>query len=260
MQMFEHAIRLDPNFALPHAGIANVCGMQFELHGRDPRWVEKGLAAANRAFELEPQLPEALSARARIFLAQQNYDEAIKFAYKAIERKQDCDGAWDVLGRALFTADRWKEAAEVVDRATEASADDYNVYIPYMNCLSSMGETERANKLRQRHINVLEQQVDMVPEDVRARILLANNHAYFGNKSEAAQHLEKAVAMRPNDPNTLYNAACTYGLLEMKTEALAMLKRASETGFTDMEWVSRDTDLACLHGDPEFERLIAPKK
>ena len=37
---------------------------------------------------------------------------------------------------------------------------------------------------------------------------------------------------------------------------IAMLKRATETGFSDMEWVSRDTDLACLHGEPEFERLI----
>ena len=256
VQMFEHAIRLDPNFALPHTGIANVCGMQFELHGRDPRWVEKGLAAANRAFELEPQLPEALTAHARIFLAQQNYAESIKFAYRAIELKQDCDGAWDVLGRALFTADRWKEAADVADRAMEASGDDYNVYIPYMNSLSSMGEIERANKIRQRQISVLEQQVDMVPEDVRARILLAGNHAYFGNKNGAAQQLEKAVAMRPNDPNILYNASCAYGLLEMKGEALAMLKRAAETGFSDMEWVSRDTDLACLHGDAEFERLI----
>ena len=259
VQMFEQAIRLDPNFALPYAGIANVCGMQFELHGRDPRWIEKGLAAANRAFEIEPQLPEAIVARARVFLAQQNYAEAVNSARRAIERKRDCDGAWDVLGRALFTADRWKEAAELMDRAIESSGDDYNVYIPYMNSLLSLGELERANKLRQRFIAALEQQIDLVPEDVRARILLATSYAYFGNKTDAVQQLEKAIAMRPNDPNALYNAACTYGLLEMKAEALAMLKRAAETGFSDMEWVSRDPDLACLRGDPEFEILVREK-
>jgi len=45
----------------------------------------------------------------------------------------------------------------------------------------------------------------------------------------------------------------------MKPEALAMLKRAAETGFSDMEWISRDPDLASLHGDAEFEQLIAGK-
>jgi tetratricopeptide (TPR) repeat protein len=56
-------------------------------------------------------------------VAQQNYDEAINYAYKAIERKRDCDGAWNALGRALFTADRWKEAAELADQAIESGGD-----------------------------------------------------------------------------------------------------------------------------------------
>ncbi len=66
--------------------------------------------------------------------------------------------------------------------------------------------------------------------------------------------------MRPNDPNVLYNAACTYGVLEMKAESLAMLKRSVEAGFTDIEWISRDTDLACLRDEPEFKRLVEPRK
>ncbi len=256
LQMFEHAIKLDPDFAPAHAGIANVCGMLFELHGRDPRWIEKGLNAANRAFELEPQLPEALSARARVFLAQKQYSDAIDYARKAIDRKLDCEGAWDVLGRALFTADRWREAAELADRAVEVCGDDYNVYIPYLNALSALEETDRVNMLRKKLINTLEHQIDVVPEDVRARMLLANTYAFFGNKKDAAQQLEKAVAMRPNDASTLYNAACTYGLLELKVEALSLLRRAIDSGFSDIEWISRDTDLVCLHGDPDFERLF----
>ena len=256
MQMFEHAIKLDPSFALAHTGIANVCGMQFELHGRDARWIEKGLAAANRAFELDPQLPEALAARARIYHAQQKYDEAIQYARMAIERKSDCESAWDILGRALFSSDRWDEAISLMDRALAAAGDDYNVFIPYVNALSAGGDPARALALRERQCSVLEQHLDLVPEDVRARILLATTYAFLGKRSEASEHLEKAVAMRPNDPNVLYNAACTYGLMQMKNEALMMLAKSAETGFSDFEWASRDPDLASLHDEPEFKRVL----
>jgi serine/threonine protein kinase/cytochrome c-type biogenesis protein CcmH/NrfG len=257
MQMYEAAIRLDPEFAGAHAGIANVCGKQFDLHGRDPRWIEKGMAAANRAFALDPQLPEALVARARIFYAQQQYNEAVNYARMAIDRQPDTEGAWDVLGRALFASDRWKEAIAEVDQALKCCGDDYNVYIPYTNCAGALGDHALAAKLREIQIPVLEQQTGLVPEDGRARILLACNYALKGNRQGAAQELEKAVAMRPNDPNTLYNAACTYGVMDMKAESLAMLKRAIETGFSDLEWISRDTDLACLHDEPEFKALCS---
>lgn len=260
MQMFEHAIQLDPNFVAAHAAIADICGMQFELHGRDPRWIEKGVAAANRSFELDPKSADALAARARICHVQQQFDEAIKHARIAIDRKPDFESAWDVLGRALFSSDRWQEARDLADRALEVAGDDYNVPIPYINAVQALGDEELTKRLTQRHVRVLEQQVDTAPEDARARMLLASRYAAYGRKNDACQHLEKAVAMRPNDPNTLYNAACTYGNLQMKQEALNMIKRAVETGFTDTEWISRDPDLACLHGEPEFEHLIEKKR
>jgi len=256
MQMFEQAIGLDPNFALAHAGIAQVCGVLFELHRKDPRWVEKGTGAAQRALEIEPDLPEGLVAQARLFYAQQKYNEAIAWVHRALERKPDCDDAYNVLGRTLFASDRWQEAAALVDRALEANGDDYNVYIPYMNCLAALGDTEGARRLRQKEAEVLERQIAMVPEDARARILLATDYASRGKKEAAAEQLASAVGMRPNDPNTLYNAACAYGLMSMKPEALAMFKRAVEAGYSNLAWVSRDTDLACLHDDPEFQRLI----
>jgi serine/threonine protein kinase/cytochrome c-type biogenesis protein CcmH/NrfG len=260
MQMFEHAIKLDANFALAYAGIANICGMQFELHGRDPHWIEKGIVAANRSFELDPQNPEVLAGRARLCHAQQKYDEAIRLAQMAIDRRSDCQSAWDILGRALFSSDRWQEAANLAERAADAAGDDYNVYIPYINAVSALGDKKLAAKLIDRHTRVLEQQIDTVPEDVRARILLAPRYAGLGRREESAQQLEMAVAMRPNDPNVLYNAACTYGVLDMKAECLGMLKRAIETGFTDVEWISRDTDLSCLREEPEFKRIIEIRK
>ena len=102
LQMFEQAIQLDPNFALAHAGIAYMCGMIYQVREQNPKWVERGLEACDRATALAPDLPEVLVARARIFYAQKKYDESAMAAQRAIERKPDCEGSWNILGRAYF--------------------------------------------------------------------------------------------------------------------------------------------------------------
>jgi len=256
LQMYEHAIMLDPEFALAHAGIAHACGTVYEWHERHERWIERGLAACERALALDPHLAEGLCARARMFYAQRKYDEAIQYAKMAIERKSDCPGAYNILCRSYFSSDRWKEVAALVERAVEANGDDYNMYPALINAMENLEDMGSARRLRERTVRVLEQQIELVPEDVRARILLANNYAFLGKQAEAIRELQTAVTLRPNDSNILYNAACTYAIMEKKTESLALLRKARETGFFNWDWVARDPDLVCLHGEPEFERLL----
>jgi TolB-like protein/Flp pilus assembly protein TadD len=259
LQMFEQAIKLDPEFALAHAGVANVCGMIFELREQHPRWIERGLTASDRALALDRQAAEVLAGRARVYYAEKKYDQAAQYARMAIERKPDCEGAYNILGRALFASDRWEEAAAIVEKAIEANGDDYNTYIPYTNALARLGRTEQADGLGRRQVMALEQQLELVPEDVRARILLANRYATFDRRDDAVRQLEMAVALRPADGNVLYNAACTYGLLALKPEALAMFKRAVEAGYGNMEWAARDQDLISLHDEPDFRQLVGLK-
>jgi hypothetical protein len=67
------------------------------------------------------------------------------------------------------------------------------------------------------------------------------------------------VALRPNDSNVLYNAACTYAVLGKKAEALDRLRRALAFGYANADWPRQDPDLNCLHDDPEFVKLFPPK-
>jgi serine/threonine protein kinase/tetratricopeptide (TPR) repeat protein len=256
LQMFDHAIELDSNFALAHAGIAHLCGLIYEIREQSVAWIERGLASCDRALALAPDLPEVMVARARLFYAQKKYDECALMARRAIERKPDCDGSWNILGRALMTSNRYKEAAELVEKALEANGDDYNVYVPYMLCMERIGLKKEAGVMRERMSKVLRQQLELVPEDVRARILLATNLASVGEADESMRHLQTAVVLRPKDGNTLYNAACTYGVLGKKPEALETLKKAIAAGYGNLNWAARDTDLDCLHDDPEFRAIV----
>jgi len=178
-------------------------------------------------------------------------------AQRAIERKPDCDGSWDILGRAYFASDRFEEAAALTERAIEANGDDYNTYIPYGRVLRNLGRQKEAEHVTERFIKALRQQLEIVPEDVRARILLATQLASFKEyEDETIRHLQTAVALRPGDPSTLYNAACTYGVLGKKAEALETLKKAFAMGYSNQDWAARDTDLVCLHDNPEFQKLV----
>ncbi len=256
LQMFEHAILIDPGFALAHAGIANACGLVYEWHDKEQPWLERGRAACEKALAIDLSLPEALVARARLSYTQRRYEESLRDVRRALELKKDCDGAYNILARSLFESDRWAEALESVHQAIALNGDDYNVYVPFTNMYEGLGRTEDAARLREREIGVLEQQLRDVPEDVRARVLLAADYAATGRHDEAGRELQKAVDLRPHDSNILYNAACTYGVMKRKAEALEMLRRARAAGYVNTDWIRRDPDLACLHGEPEFEKLF----
>ncbi len=257
LQMFEQAIQLDPNFALAHAGIAHLCGLIHEIREQNPKWIARGMAACDRANALAPELPEVLVAHARLSYAQKKFQETAVLAQRAIERKSDCEGSWNILGRAYFASGRFQEAAALTEQALEANGDDYNTYVPYSRALERLGRKKEADDLHQRFIKVLRQQLELVPEDVRARILLATQLASIEEYAdEAVRHLQTAVALRPNDPSTLYNAACTYGLLGKKREALETVMKSFAAGYSNREWAANDTDLDCLHDEPEFRKLV----
>ena len=256
LQMFEQAVGRDPNFALAHAGIANVCGLIYELREKHQRWIDRGLTACERAMALDPGRAEVLAARARMYYAQMKYDDAVAYARLAIDRKPDCEGAYNVLGRAYFASDRFEDAALIVEQALEANGDDYNTYIPYRVCLERLGRKAEAQRVRERQMRALERQLELVPDDVRARILLAVQYAFFQRADDAIAQLQRAIHLRPDDGNTLYNATCVLGILGRRAEALEMLRRAIAAGYGNFDWVRRDPDLALLREDPDFKQLV----
>jgi len=259
LQMFENAVILDPNFALAYAAIANVCAQNHYNYGRDPVWMERAMKASQTAVVLRPDLPEVQVAQAWILYANNKYDEAVAVVQKAIDRKRDCEGAYYILGRTLFSSGRYQEAANIADAAVEASGEDYNIYVPIMNALGALGKEEALRNIRQRRVSALERHLHQVPEDARARILLAGDYAEMNRLEEAVRETNLAITLRPNEATVLYNAACSFCLMKRKPEALEALRKAWDAGFRDPDWARRDPDLALLHGDPEFERLYPEK-
>ena len=255
LQMFENAVAMDPSFALAFAACANACAMFYCNYSRDAIWVERARNASGRAVALRWDLPEVQVSQAWVLYATELHDEAVRMVEKAIERKKDCEGAYYLLCRALFSAGRYQEVVNVMEQAVEVSGEDYNVYVPIANSLGALGKKDDYRNLLLRRIVALENHLKQVPEDARARILLAADYAELDRVDDSLRELNLAITLRANEASILYNAACTYALLKKKPEAMDTLRKAWEAGFKDSTWVRRDPDLVLLREEPEFEKL-----
>jgi tetratricopeptide (TPR) repeat protein len=190
-----------------------------------------------------------------VLYASGKLDEVIRVVQQAIDSKPDCESGYYLLGRALFATGRYQQLADIAEVAVLAAGEDYNVYTPIQNALGALGKTETVRNLRQRRTQVLETHLRSVPEDVRARVMLAIDYAILNRTDEAMREVNLAMALRPDDGLVLYNVACAYCKMNKKAEALDVLRKAWEAGFRDAEWARRDPDLVLLHDDPEFARL-----
>ncbi len=255
LQMYENAVTQDPGFALAYAAIANVCAYYHANYAREQVWIDRARVAAERAMALQPDLPEVMVAQAWILCAKGQYDDTVAIVRNVIAHKRDCEGAYYLLLRALFASGRYQEVANVAEEAIEASGTDYNVYVPIMNSLGALGKQEALKNIHQRAVQAMEVHVRQVPEDARARILLASYYATDGRQDDAMREANLAMLLRPNEATVHYNAACTFCTMNKKAEALDAIAKAWRNGFKDSDWARRDPDLAILHGDPEFEKL-----
>jgi tetratricopeptide (TPR) repeat protein len=258
LQMFENAVVIDPRFALAHAAIANVCAQFHNYYDRDPKWIDRAVAAAQRAAQLQANLPEVLVAESWILHTESKHDEAIEKLKAVIERSPGTDGVYYLLGRSLFATGRYQEAVEMAEDAIKAAGDDYNMYVPIAMAMGALGKQEAQRNLMVRHIEVLEAHLRNVPDDARARSLLAMDFAIMGRVEDADREVDMAMALRPSDGVILYILACILCRLDRKEEGMNALRRAAKGGFVDGSWARRDPDLQILHGDPEFERLFPP--
>jgi serine/threonine protein kinase len=255
LQMYENAVALDPDFALAHAGLANVCAQYYYHFERQQQWIDRAVAATKKASTHGHDAPEIDCAEAWVIFAEGRYDESAEKIRKALSRAPDLDGGYYLLGRALFAAGRYQEVVDIMEEALAHAGENYNTTIPIHNALGALGKKDALNNYMHREIAVYEDQVKKVPEDARARVLLAGDFAIQGRFEEAKREAEMAMVLRPDDSMILYNAACVFCLMNNAADALVAIRKAWESGYRDPIWTRQDPDLALLHGEPEFERL-----
>jgi adenylate cyclase len=172
---YERAVELDPQFALAWAGLAqtHVWYCNYATEGGQ-KGFNAHLAAAREAVEralaLEPDLPDALFARAMI---QTNFD-------------------YD-----------WRGAAETLRKALALAPQDPLLLMQAGNLAGARGEKTQALDFDRRA-------VALDPVNAQARAFLAGSLSVSGKQKEARTEYAREIELNPSAPNSHAGVGLTY--------------------------------------------------
>lgn len=106
-------------------------------------------------------------------------------------------------------------------------------------------------------IRFLEGLVRRDPAYIEALQLLGDDYTRRGRVADGLSVDIQLKTLRPNDPDVLFNLACSLALSRDFEAAADELCRALEAGYRDFRWMSRDPDLAALKKHPAYRRVRA---
>jgi len=251
------AIALDSEFALAHAALVECLGRRGTAWWAGREVLELARPSALRAIELDPELPEAHMAMGFLYRLEGNA-EALLREIRAAARPDATDPLllqW--AGWTYMTLGRPEEAVGILERAHRLHPRHYRIASSLIDCYLMLGRREDEQRLLARVREILIETLDREPDNVDARIILAISLAQSGNAAAGIAQAERAIGLTPDDARVRYNAACTFahaGEAERAIEQLKVMVGMVPNYLND--WVSRDPDLASLHGHPEFVRMF----
>jgi len=201
LEYFQKAVEADPEYALPHTGIADVhviLAIYGLLNAEDAGRIAK--EAVDQALALDPQLPEAYFSQGN-FRGVFHYDwnGASRLLKHALELKPDFAAAhiWIALGLVL-EGERIEEGLEHARAA--CALEPHSPHTPYI-------------------------------QDVAGNVF-----TMAGRYGEALGHFQRALELEPEDVMALYGAGNCLSALGRHPEALAALEKAAGLSHR-MPWV-----------------------
>ena len=253
-QMFERAIKLDPDFAGAWAGLATAHVHLFSWKGCEPD-LQKARDASTRALALDPELAEAHVAAGQGLSMDQRYAEAAAEFERAIELDPALFDAYYYYARSCFKAGDLENALQLFRRAQSVRPEDYQSCALISLVLRQLGHRDEARGADQIALASVTRHLDLNPDDARAYSLGAGVLGRLGHVERAKQWSEQALSLASDDDAVIYNAACALAVLGEIDRALDALELAIDAGLTGGDWVPRDPDWERLRDHPRFQAL-----
>lgn len=192
-EFFTRAVELDPNFASAYVALSENHSQIFHFRGdRSPQRLANAIAAALRALEIQPDLPEGHRALGLYYYwGQRNYKQALsEFSLAAAGRPND-PLIISSIGLVLRRQGRWPEAMDAFLRVRQLDPKDDINAVDLASTCSRMRRYEDG-------MNYCRRAIDLAPEDIFPYILLAKTLRTGQGSIDGAR--EVLDAMPDKDP------------------------------------------------------------
>jgi serine/threonine protein kinase/tetratricopeptide (TPR) repeat protein len=250
LELFRQAVEADPLYALAYAGIAEgYAPLAFYCHLAPRDAAPKAKAAAEKALEIEPELPEALTVLGAM---KASYDWDVTGAETLLRRAVANDPRYprarQSLAECLTITARYAEACEEVQRALDL--DPLSLHVN-----AAVVMDYYFARLYDEAINHAQKALELDPTFFPTRFVTGLAYQASGRLPEAVAEFQEARAL--SDGSTLMTAALAGALAasEKKDEANALLLQLEEIALS--RYVSQSAVAAAYVGQRDVDEALS---
>jgi TolB-like protein/DNA-binding winged helix-turn-helix (wHTH) protein/Tfp pilus assembly protein PilF len=273
---FDQAIESDPNYASPHAGLADI----YELSDRPQLAREE----VQKALKLDDQLVEAHNSRANLlYLFNRDREGAEKEFKRALELDHNYAPAHHWYSMYLAMEGRKEEALAEAQKAYELDPLSTVAGANLSKILEEAGQDERAIEQAKKTLDLepdsavthavlglgyqdKRMYAEAIAEYKRAlqlggspaemRGLLGNAYAVSGNRPDAQKMIAELKSLWPEHARAALDLAVVFSGLGDKENALYWLEKAQEIRVSDLIGIGKDPHFVELRSDRHFQALV----
>jgi serine/threonine protein kinase/tetratricopeptide (TPR) repeat protein/TolB-like protein len=217
LRLYEDALKKDSRFALAYTGIADA---SLEMYGdkKEPFWVNKALAAAKQAQQIDDSLPEVHLAMGSIYLRTGRSAEAVEEMRRAVDLAPNSDEGFRRLAAAYLRSGQKNEAISAYQKAIQLAPYYWTNYNALGSAYYELGDYNRA-------LTAYQQVIELAPDISFGYENVGAVCFSQGKFKEAIPYFQKALAMTPS-PDLYSNVGTSYFYLQRYNESVPMFERA----------------------------------
>ncbi|MDZ4741773.1 MAG: adenylate/guanylate cyclase domain-containing protein [Alphaproteobacteria bacterium] len=254
IRLCKRATEIDPNYALAWALMATAQGRLRHERGAG----DNGLAAAERALSIDPNLAEAHAAKSEYLKDNARYDEArveIEMALRLDPESYEVNYA---AARLSYATRRIPDAIRYFEKAAGMMESDFGSVGLLFTCYKAIGDQENARRSSLRVLERVEKVIAVEPDNGSAMGFAVGAHATLGNAERAKEMAKRALLLDPDNKNMRYNFACGFVQMGDIEAALDLLEPVlAQSGIEHVNWTKKDSDLDPIREHPRYRAMIA---